>query len=225
MFFIPLFMSLLFKTTLTALPLHELVLRMPAEEKFGNDNLETERCLCISVLLDPGKRYHIVGFTPLGVEDNINHMALVSGVGFPSFCQEDEEKIKRSEHGNGLDSGKEVWDQRGWKCSMGGGKASETWQDLGSRTLYIWGQGAGGLKLPEGTALAVGGRKGERLVLQVHFKAGQAGGEAAVRVNYREEELGWGAGILSFHAGGMILPFRSPSNLFIIGNSVVHACI
>ena len=97
---------------------------------------------------------------------------------------------------------------------MGGGKAGETWQDLGSRTLYIWGRGAGGLELPEGTALAVGGREGERLVLQVHFKAGhQVGDEAAVRVNYRDEELGWGAGILSFHAGGMILPFRSLSIL------------
>ena len=217
--------SLLFKTTLTALPPHELVLRMPAEENVGNENLDEERCLCISVLLDPGKRYHIVGFVPLGEGENINHMALVSGVGFPSFCQEDEEKIDKSEFGNGLTNGKEVWDQHGWKCSMGGGKASETWQDLGSRTLYIWGQGAGGLELPEGTALAVGGREGERLVLQVHFNAGQAAGEAAVRVTYREEELGWGAGILSFHAGGMILPFRYPSILFSTGNPVVYACI
>ena len=204
-----LLISFLLKAALSSLPPHELVLRMPAEQSDDKENLiEEERCLCISVLLDPAKRYHIVGFTPLGVGENINHMALVSGVGFPSYCQEDEGKIKRSENGNGLKNGKEIWDREGWKCSMGGGKASETWQDLGSRTLYIWGQGAGGLKLPEGTALAVGGRKGERLVLQVHFKAGQAGGSAAVRVTYREEELGWGAGILSFHAGGLVLPFR-----------------
>ena len=200
-----LLISLLSKTSLSTLPLHELVLRMPAEQSDGKE----EHCLCISVLLDPGKRYHIVGFTPLGAGENINHMALVSGVGFPSFCEEDEGKIKRSEYGNELNSGKEIWDKESWKCSMGGGNASETWQDLGSRTLYIWGRGAGGLKLPEGTALAVGGREGERLVLQVHFKAGQAAaGSAAVRVAYMEEELGWGAGILSFHAGGLVLPFR-----------------
>ena len=207
-----LLISLLFKTAFPSLPLRELVLRMPAEPNVRKENTEEEHCLCISVLLDPGKRYHIVGFSPLGAGENINHMALVSGVGFPSFCQEeDKEKIT---NGNGLKGGKEIWDRESWRCSMGGGKAGETWQDLGSRTLYIWGRGAGGLELPEGTALAVGGREGERLVLQVHFKAGhQVGDEAAVRVNYRDEELRWGAGILSFHAGGMILPFRSLSIL------------
>ena len=134
-----LLISFLLKAALSSLPPNELVLRMPAEQSDDNENLiEEERCLCISVLLDPAKRYHIVGFTPLGVGENINHMALVSGVGFPSYCQEDEGKIKRSENGNGLKNGKEIWDQEGWKCSMGGGKASETWQDLGSRTLYIW---------------------------------------------------------------------------------------
>ena len=210
-----LLISLLFKTAFPSLPLRELVLRMPAEPNVSKENTEEEHCLCISVLLDPGKRYHIVDFSPLGAGENINHMALVSGVGFPSFCQEeDKEKITNGKQGNGLKGGKEIWDRESWRCSMGGGKAGETWQDLGSRTLYIWGRGAGGLELPEGTALAVGGREGERLVLQVHFKAGhQVGDEAAVRVNYRDEELGWGAGILSFHAGGMILPFRSLSIL------------
>ena len=44
---------------------------------------------------------------------------------------------------------------------------------------------------------------------QVHFKEGQAGGGGAgVRVQYTEEQLGFGAGILSFHAGGLVLPFR-----------------
>ena len=44
---------------------------------------------------------------------------------------------------------------------------------------------------------------------QVHFKEGQAGGGGAgVRVRYTEEQLGFGAGILSFHAGGLVLPFR-----------------
>ena len=46
-------------------------------------------------------------------------------------------------------------------------------------------------------------------VPQVHFKEGQAGGGGAgVRVRYTEEQLGFGAGILSFHAGGLVLPFR-----------------
>ena len=44
---------------------------------------------------------------------------------------------------------------------------------------------------------------------QVHFKEGHAGGGGAgVRVLYTEEQLGFGAGILSFHAGGLVLPFR-----------------
>ena len=44
---------------------------------------------------------------------------------------------------------------------------------------------------------------------QVHFKEGQAGGGGAgVRVQYTEEQLSFGAGILSFHAGGLVLPFR-----------------
>ena len=44
---------------------------------------------------------------------------------------------------------------------------------------------------------------------QVHFKEGHAGGGGAgVRVRYTEEQLGFGAGILSFHAGGLVLPFR-----------------
>ena len=44
---------------------------------------------------------------------------------------------------------------------------------------------------------------------QVHFKEGHAGGGGAgVRVRYMEEQLRFGAGILSFHAGGLVLPFR-----------------
>ena len=44
---------------------------------------------------------------------------------------------------------------------------------------------------------------------QVHFKEGHAGGGGAgVRVRYTEQQLGFGAGILSFHAGGLVLPFR-----------------
>ena len=159
--------SLLFKTILSALPFHELVLQMPAREDASNN--EEEHCLCISVLLDPNKRYHIVSFAPIGVHENVNHMALVSGVGFPSFCKEDKEKASNSKHGNGLKSGNEIWDLEGWQCSMGGGRAGETWQALDSRTLYIWGQRAGGrgLVLPRDTALSVGGREDERLVLQV----------------------------------------------------------
>ena len=162
-----LFGSLLFKTILSALPFHELVLQMPARQDASNK--EEEHCLCISVLLDPNKRYNIVSFAPIGVHENVNHMALVSGVGFPSFCKEDKEKASNSKHGNGLKSGNEIWDLEGWQCSMGGGRAGETWQALDSRTLYIWGQRAGGrgLVLPRDTALSVGGREDERLVLQV----------------------------------------------------------
>ena len=169
MFSVPslLFGSLLLNTILSTLPFHELVLQMPAREDASNS--EEEHCLCISVLLDPNKRYHIVGFAPIGVHENVNHMALVSGVGFPSFCKEDKEKASNSKHGNGLKSGNEIWDLEGWQCSMGGGRAGETWQALDSRTLYIWGQRAGGrgLVLPRDTALSVGGREDERLVLQV----------------------------------------------------------
>lgn len=185
--------SLLFKTIFCALPFHELVLQMPAREDASNK--EEEHCLCISVLLDPNKRYHIVSFAPIGVHENVNHMALVSGVGFPSFCKEDKEKASNSKHGNGLKSGNEIWYLEGWQCSMGGGRAGETWQALDSRTLYIWGQRAGGrgLVLPRDTALSVGGREDERLVLQVHFKEGQAGSVGAgVRVRSRSSNLALG---------------------------------
>ena len=116
--------SLLFKIILSALPFHELVLQMPARQD-GSNNTE-EHCLCISVLLDHKKRYHIVSFAPIGVHENVNHMALVSGVGFPSFCEKDKEKANNSEHGNGLRSGNEIWDLEGWQCSMGGGRAGES---------------------------------------------------------------------------------------------------
>ena len=128
----------------------------------------------------------------------MNHMSVVEGLG------------RTLREGERRGEGGEEWDQEGRTCTPGAGAGGPAWQDLGPRTLYIWGRGAGGLSLPPNTAFHVEGGEGRRLVLQVHYKAGsRRSRRTGVVITYTEQEVeGW-AGVLSLHAGGFLPPLTS----------------
>ena len=178
--------------------MQELDLRLPHVETGGR-----ELCVCYSVLLQRASQYNLLAFRPMVEGEEVNHMSLVSGWGRESFPYREEGRVLGRRQGGGREGG-EVWDREARECSTGAGSSSGQWQKLGPRTLYIWGRGAGGLQLPAGVAVHVGA--GERLVLQVHYRAGAGGGRAGVKVLYTEEEVEARAGILSLHAGGVLPP-------------------
>ena len=184
--------------------LDQIRLQMPRISPNG-----TEQCVCRSVLLSASTEYNIVAFEPIADMDTVNHMSVVAGHTFEFRDVGDVIEMSEDPTSNMVNVGKEVFDNEARTCETAVGSAKDQWQELGPRTLFIWGRNAGALKLPKGVAFRVGRNTGlTRIVLQIHYRKNvkKMDDESGVIIHYTKERQAKEAGIKSLHAGGLVLP-------------------